>query len=532
MSVTQYSKIQHRRGLLQDLPVLNTSELGHAIDQGRLFIGNGLITDGAVQPGNTEIITDTSMLYNPRALKYVYQSNTPIIATTGATSTTPTVRSIGEILDDYVSVKSYGAIGDGVADDTLAINRALQDLYCQLQPTPTAQEVSRRQLFFPAGVYKLTAEVFVPPYASLIGEGKSKTIIKQTFSGAPAVIRTADSLYQIDIQMGNNSATLPTDLFFSGITFQYAPTDIVGLDGNIVQLERTNNVYFENCSFVGNWVGDIFGTRAAIVLSALGTVFVPSNIRAIGCSFFNNAQVVNMDEAPGSTQVYFDFADIHMSLYGINTASQVFDVKVSNSSFIDITRNAILAHRLSSLVSSINNTFTNCGTIASAAILFDGLVNDKTQSCSSIGDKFINCPTPITNLGFNSTILDSQGNFVFQTLTTTPLQSALTLAAGSGVSGFDLNDNTGTINLTLNNTVFIDYTIRRGQARRIGRLYIFSDGTTQGTIFSDLYSETTDTFIDFGFTIAGNLLSITYTSSGSGPAQWNTQAKAFLTPLS
>jgi hypothetical protein len=41
MAIVQISRIQHRRGLQQDLPQLASGELGWSIDERRLYIGNG-----------------------------------------------------------------------------------------------------------------------------------------------------------------------------------------------------------------------------------------------------------------------------------------------------------------------------------------------------------------------------------------------------------------------------------------------------------------------------------------------------------
>jgi hypothetical protein len=60
MSVTQLSKIQVRRGKLENLPQLSAGELGWAIDTQQLFIGNGSFEEGAASEGNTEILTELS----------------------------------------------------------------------------------------------------------------------------------------------------------------------------------------------------------------------------------------------------------------------------------------------------------------------------------------------------------------------------------------------------------------------------------------------------------------------------------------
>ena len=61
MAIVQISRITQRKGLTEDLPQpLAGAELGWAIDQRRLFIGNGELADGAPVVGNTEILTEFS----------------------------------------------------------------------------------------------------------------------------------------------------------------------------------------------------------------------------------------------------------------------------------------------------------------------------------------------------------------------------------------------------------------------------------------------------------------------------------------
>ena len=59
MAILQISRITQRKGLAQDLPEpLAGAELGWAIDDRRLYIGNGTVEDGAPVVGNTEVLTE------------------------------------------------------------------------------------------------------------------------------------------------------------------------------------------------------------------------------------------------------------------------------------------------------------------------------------------------------------------------------------------------------------------------------------------------------------------------------------------
>lgn len=71
-------------------------------------------------------------------------------------------RTVGEKLREYVSVKDYGAMGNGIADDTAAIQTALGDN-------------RGRTIYFPAGVYLLSDTLEMDGHY-LIGDGVDQWI--------------------------------------------------------------------------------------------------------------------------------------------------------------------------------------------------------------------------------------------------------------------------------------------------------------------------------------------------------------------
>lgn len=62
MAVVQISQIKNRHGVQSDLPQLATAELGWSVDTRKLYIGNGTLSEGAPEVGNTEILTEYSNL--------------------------------------------------------------------------------------------------------------------------------------------------------------------------------------------------------------------------------------------------------------------------------------------------------------------------------------------------------------------------------------------------------------------------------------------------------------------------------------
>ena len=174
MAIVQISRITNRKGLEADLPQpLAGAELGWAVDERRLYIGNGDLAEGAPVVGNTEILTEYSDILSFSG-QYTYsgQGATGYAVQTGPTPSEPISQSLQSRLDSFAVATDFGIVGDGITDNTAAINRALFQLYCVDTNTAT-----RRSLFFPAGNYIITGTLLVPPYATLYGEGNNSSVL-------------------------------------------------------------------------------------------------------------------------------------------------------------------------------------------------------------------------------------------------------------------------------------------------------------------------------------------------------------------
>lgn len=286
MPIVSISKIQHRYGLSENLPQLAAAEFGWAIDQRRLFIGNGPTAEGAPSIGNTEILTQYTNLLEVAENAYSYKDTAVgYEAITGQSLTAPTTRSLQEKLDDFVNVRDYGALGNGVDDDTDAINRAMIDLY-----TRDTYAAVRRILYFPAGNYLVSDVIKIPPYASIQGEGKNCTIISATASLVDCVARICDSKLQVGSSIGANNAIMPNYIVINDITFsantqpidifiinasKYVSFNRVGFDGGATSapvsigsqlcgikifstpIDHSKNITFNDCEFSGTNFGSI-----------------------------------------------------------------------------------------------------------------------------------------------------------------------------------------------------------------------------------------------------------------------------------
>jgi hypothetical protein len=146
------------------------------------------------------------------------------------------VRTAQSKMRDVVSVKDFGAVGDGVADDTAAI-----------QAASTAAATQYKSLYFPSGVYLVTA-LSVPSYAHWIGEGCDNTTIKTTSLAAQVIL----------------SINGKTEVELEGFRF-YGIKNTTANYGGGIQVYNSNRVYIHDCTFENfSWHGVVVqGTQGS-----------------------------------------------------------------------------------------------------------------------------------------------------------------------------------------------------------------------------------------------------------------------------
>jgi hypothetical protein len=370
VAIVQVSRITQRKGLQEDLPQpLASAELGWAIDQRRLFIGNGTTEEGAPVVGNTEILTEYSDILSFSAT-YTYKGEAAgYTVQTGSSPGTPVTQSLQSRLDSFAVVTDFGATGDGVTDDTAAINRALYQLYCV-----QVNAQVRRGLFFPAGVYKITNTILIPPYARLYGDGSDSSSIVfsvdtwtsgtaysddvlvkdvdgsgdvnyyRSVANVPALVNgspipltdtdywllttlpnyavnTSDSLQQTGSNIGLNGAVPPQYIELEGLALSTQEfVDDSSLGHNLMLLDRINNSSFNQVSFSG----------------ALTTTELTNAAE--------NLVLVSVDSTPSLPvkSITFDQCSFHNATYAFNTDNLTQGITVSNSMFDTLYKGIVL----------------------------------------------------------------------------------------------------------------------------------------------------------------------------------------------
>jgi hypothetical protein len=288
VAVVQISKIQHRRGketISGGIPQLASAELGWAIDTQKLYIGNGSVSEGAPAVGNTEILTANTNLFD-LLNQYEYKGNTGAFKQTGVFANDPVIRTVQQRLDDVVSIKSFGAVGNGVTDDTAAIQRAIDSLF--LNSGDKFDPRSRVSLKIEAGVYKLTNTIYIPPFANLIGDGKEKTIFKLFRNPSEALPGTARPIIQT-VAGNSNPGTYVT---YSNIVSQERPRYItlkgisfevhseVTVHDAIFKMDNMTESTIDDCKFKGTYVrgGGYNIAQTGIMIRGLGALTSEQNL--------------------------------------------------------------------------------------------------------------------------------------------------------------------------------------------------------------------------------------------------------------
>lgn len=268
MAIVQISRIQHRRGRKNQgtgMPQLASAELGWAVDSQELYIGNGSVSEGAPFVGNTKILTENDNIFD-YAAKYAYKPTDGSIWST----TAPVYRDLQTRLDDFVSVKAFGAVGDGVVDDTDAI-QAVLDMY--LGSTTS----DRNTVYFPAGVYLISSPLKVPPYASLVGAGKEKTIIKNDTGICIETVNGSST-------PGNYNPSVTTSLYaVDGNQARYINIEKLSFETSVndtcIKLLDCSNSVFSDIKLNGPWAisASGFTSSKGIELQSTGVATCENN---------------------------------------------------------------------------------------------------------------------------------------------------------------------------------------------------------------------------------------------------------------
>lgn len=220
------------------------------------------------------------------------------------------VTGIDPSLQDIFNVRDYGAVGNGVHNDTAAILEAAGYLYA-----------NGGVLFFPPGTYLFSANITIPQNTVVMGSGTLKAAPIGAWSGSP--------YYGITNENAEASVITDENLSILGITIDY--TDLPAADGtrHCIYLRKVRKVKIAGVTILqGSSSVALLGCDNTEEIGNTYTGFTncgsdhwdgPSNCRVVGCHIesgdgFAVAQMANWNPDgtlvtdPGQTAADFVFA--------------------------------------------------------------------------------------------------------------------------------------------------------------------------------------------------------------------------------
>lgn len=418
----------------------------------------------------------------------------------GATPTGAINRPINQKLSESVSVKDFGAVGDGVTNDTTAIQNALDYVY----------NAGGGRVYVPAGTYKTLLPLIVLSNVTFEGDGAG-SVIYQAYGSDPGDAANG-------IQIGYGFA-------WSSYGANYAP--YAGLDATTAQLldydysrlttenAAVKNLYVKsaygaqrlgvwvinsfNCLVENIWsenfrtpvnisndnptcpggcanitVDGVFQVSSDPTLSWYDVLYIGECVNVIATNLHNNPntpstleQMVITSGAHNvtiSNSVFTSNRDVAVDKYGFAATASSTDVTVTGCVFRDLTVGASVgdASGTSENVSIVGNVFdSNYIAIqfvdASNVVTSpNAIVNSSFADVYSVGGvapfgptqtEYVNAKWTYSGDGSLSSFYDSNGNVIFGGTNSYGSRVGVTFNGGAfgGANGIYLNNTSATL---------------------------------------------------------------------------------------
>ena len=229
-----------------------------------------------------------------------------------ATGTGAVTRTTASKLADTVSVKDFGAVGDGTTDDTAAIQAAINSL-------PSRGGI----VTFPAGKFRTTAKITVKSYVTLQGAGK--------FGGTDTYDQGSTTIY------GNHSGTAILSLVGS-VSCTISDLDLQSVSGG---------PYPQSGLLLGRSTSASAGYHSIKRISVYGSY-----------------QVANVYSIASEDNIW---EDINLWNYGQSTGKHCFYTSIGNSN-TTMTEPLVTSSNLDNVF--VRFWFANAHTDANAACIY------------------------------------------------------------------------------------------------------------------------------------------------------------------
>lgn len=269
-------------------------------------------------------------------------------------ATSAVSRSALNKLRETISVQDFGAVGDGVADDTSAIQAAIN--YAEeLASNGTARGVN---VYFLPGIYRVTSTLTITESRiGLVGAGRYKSIIRRntSYGNTLNVSSGAGLLEQMNLYGLSFYHDISTGVAMTGVHVVWDGVT----QGRIEQVSVENGEYgigiyggvdtvLDQVDIIGRNSGTAGHNGAAgliLDVNTTGAVVLPTQIRGHSVRIFgpritgwNNGLQVNAAEDVSFESCYFGNAKTHNVLFN-QTQPAILEVSFGPGCYFDAAGN-------------------------------------------------------------------------------------------------------------------------------------------------------------------------------------------------
>jgi hypothetical protein len=255
VAIIEIAKVQVRRGLENQtgIPQLDSGELGWAEDTENLYIGKR-IADGAVDDTNTRILTENDLnnIYslitaNNVGNFYQYRSQAAWVQNTVASTVNTKLDLLVSLYDYGLTANTGTNVTTATIDITYPLQQAINSLYYDNPLGSLERGDAIRKLKIPAGNFYVSETIYLPPYASLEGEGCDMTFI--TFNTGSGFV-TEDSAGNRTVGTVLTGESEPRNIQLEGLTLFSQGQDY----SKILTLIEVNKAKIKDCRFGSYYV--------------------------------------------------------------------------------------------------------------------------------------------------------------------------------------------------------------------------------------------------------------------------------------
>ncbi|RPB12591.1 exo-beta-1,3-glucanase [Morchella conica CCBAS932] len=302
----------------------------------------------------------------------------------------------------FRNVRDYGAKGDGVTDDTNAINAAIQEGARCMGGTCDSSTVTPAVVYFPPGTYSISSPIIAVYYSQLIGDPTNRPTIKGTANFTGLALIDADPYipggYGAQWYTNQNNFFRIVRNFIldtTGMTSVEVPT---GIHWQVAQATTLQNIHFEGSQ------NETRKDRGIFMENGSGGFMSDLSFNGGNeCAFMGNQQFMtrNFTFTNCKTAIMmvwnwqWTFKSVNIQDCGVGIDISSVDAKTGSATLGSMI---VLDSSISNTPIGIRTNKTSISTLdAAGTVILDNV-------------QFNNVPKAVFNIGNNATILSGEGD--------------------------------------------------------------------------------------------------------------------------